>query len=114
MSTALASGNDDQRQLELLAASVSAIMIIFRAFLRLHGDAPPTDNVALSEAAARRASFDPAPFVTAVRHRRGEAPLKAADVRPVLTGYLRGMEQLVSHLDAFDAPDAATDSPSPA
>lgn len=107
----LASGNDEQRQLELLAASVSAIMIIFRAFLRLHGDAPPTDNVALSEAAARRASFDAAPFITAVRHRRGEAPLKPADVRPVLTGYLHGMEQLVSHLDRYDASAGADGTP---
>ena len=35
----LASGNDGARQVELLAASASAIMIIFRAFLRLQGEA---------------------------------------------------------------------------
>src|SRR4051794_33199098 len=42
----LASGNDQGRQLELLAASVSAIMIIFRSVVRLHGATAPTDNVA--------------------------------------------------------------------
>ena len=37
----LASGNEADRQLDLLAASLSAIMIIFRAFARLHGEVPP-------------------------------------------------------------------------
>ncbi len=36
----LASGNEADRQVELLGASLSAIMIIFRAFVRLHGATP--------------------------------------------------------------------------
>jgi hypothetical protein len=97
----LASGNDGQRQLELLAASVSAIMIVFRAFLRLHEIAPPTDNVALVETVGRQANFDAAPFARVVQHVRGKGSLKTSDVGPVLAGYLRGMEQLVSHLDRY-------------
>jgi hypothetical protein len=97
----LASGNDGQRQLELLTASVSAIMIVFRAFLRLHDVEPPADNVAVAEAVASRAKLDAAPFTRVVQHVRGKSPLKAADVRPVLAGYLRGMEQLVAHLDRY-------------
>jgi hypothetical protein len=99
----LASGNDGQRQLELLAGSVSSVMVVFRAFLRLHGATPPTDNVALAEAVAREAKFDPAPFARVVRHVRGKEQLKAADVGPVLAGYLHGMEQLVSYLDRYEA-----------
>ena len=72
----LAAGNEGQRQLELLAASASAIMIIFRAVLRMHGSTPPADNVALAEAAGRQATFDAAPFARVVRHVRGESPLK--------------------------------------
>lgn len=97
----LASGNDGQRQLELLTASVSAIMIVFRAFLRLHEVAPPTDNVALVETVGRQANFDAAPFARVVQHVRGTGSLKTSDVGPVLAGYLRGMEQLVSHLDRY-------------
>lgn len=97
----LASGNDGQRQLELLSASVSAIMIVFRAFLRLHEIAPPTDNVALVETVGRQANFDAAPFARVVQHVRGKGSLKTSDVGPVLAGYLRGMEQLVSHLDRY-------------
>jgi hypothetical protein len=99
----LASGNEDKRQLELLAASASTIMIIFRAFLRMHGEKPPTDNVSLSEAVAKRVGFDAAPFARVVGHVRGEAPLPAADVGGVLVGYLRGMEQLVAYLDKYQA-----------
>jgi len=98
----LASGNDGQRQLELLAASLGAIMIVFRAFLRLHGAQPPKDNVALAEAVAREAKFDPAPFVRVVKHVRGKDQLKSGDAGAVLAGYLRGMELLVAHLDRYE------------
>jgi hypothetical protein len=99
----LASGNDGQRQLALLAASVSPIMIIFRAFIRLQGAKPAVDNVTLTQDVAGRAGFDAAPFLSVVRHVRGEAPLKPADASSVLGGYLRGMEQLVSYLDRYVA-----------
>lgn len=100
----LAAGNDGQRHLELLAASASAIMIIFRASLRMRGAVPPTDNVALADAVAAQAGFEAAPFARVVRHVRGESPIKSADASGILTGYLRGMEQLVSYLDRYQAP----------
>ncbi|HEX4683440.1 MAG TPA: nucleotidyltransferase domain-containing protein [Gemmatimonadaceae bacterium] len=103
----LAAGNDGQRQLELLAASASAIMIIFRSVVRLHGGVAPTDNVALVGDVAGRAGFDAEPFARVVRHVRGEATLKPADVAPVLAGYLRGMEQLVAYLDRYGAASAS-------
>jgi hypothetical protein len=98
----LASGNDGQRQLELLAASIGTVMVVFRAFLRLHGTQPPKDNVALAEAVAREAKFDPAPFVRVATHVRGKDQLKSGDTGPVIAGYLRGMEQLVAHLDRYE------------
>jgi hypothetical protein len=77
-------------------------MIIFRAFIRLHGEAPPSDRTALVGAVAKHVQFDPAPFVRVIKHVRGETTLKAADATATLGGYLRGMEQLVSHLDKYD------------
>ncbi|HEY4217522.1 MAG TPA: nucleotidyltransferase domain-containing protein [Gemmatimonadaceae bacterium] len=99
----LASGNDPKRQLELLAASASAIMIIFRAVLRLHGDQPQADNAALGAAVGALAGFDPAPFQRVVRHVRNESTLQASDAPGVLAGYLSGMERLVSYLDSYQA-----------
>lgn len=97
----LASGNEGGRQLELLGASASAIMIIFRAFLRLQGAAAPKDNIALVQEAAKLAAFDAEPFKQVIRHVRGAATLKPGDAGAVLSGYLRGMEQLVGYLDRY-------------
>jgi hypothetical protein len=99
----LASGNDPKFQLELLAASASAIMIIFRAVLRLAGERPPTDNAALAAAVGARAGFDATPFQRVVRHVRKEAALAPADATAVLGGYLTGMERLVSYLDSYQS-----------
>jgi hypothetical protein len=109
----LASGNEKDRQIELLAASVSAIMIIFRAFLRLHGEVPPKDNVTLSETVGRRASFDAAPFVRVVRHVRGESPIKPDDIAPILSAYLAGIRQLVGYIDRFNATAANPSTSAP-
>lgn len=99
----LASGNEGERQLELLTASLSPIMIIFRAFLRLHKEVPPKDNLSLIGAVASRAAFDGQPFVRVAKHVRGDSSIKPAEASVILGGYMRGMEQLVSHLDKYDA-----------
>ncbi len=97
----LAAGNDQDRELELLSESLSPILVLFRAFLRLHAAQPPKDNVQLVEAVGQRAGFDAAPFVRVVKHIRNEPALRAAEAGEVLAGYLRGMERLVSYLDHF-------------
>ena len=95
----LAAGGDGRRQLDLLAASLSTIMVIFRAVVRLDGAAPPKDNLGLSQAVARAAGFDAAPFEQVVRHVRGEQRIAAGDAAMVMAGYLGGMERLVAYLD---------------
>ncbi len=97
----LASGGDAKRQTELLADSLSTIMVIFRAVVRLEGGVPAKDNLAVSQAVARNAGFDASPFERVVRHVRGEQPITAAEVGNVIAGYLDGMERLVDHLDRF-------------
>lgn len=93
----LAAGHDDRRRRELLTASFSAMMVIFRATERLHGAVPSDDAEALARAVAGRAAFDPEPFVRVARARRtgSEVPEPAA----TLAGYLGGMERLVRHLN---------------
>jgi hypothetical protein len=98
----LAAGGDGRRQLELLMASVSTIMVIFRAVVRLEGEVPAKDNLTLSQTVGRLAGFDPTPFEQVVRHVRGEQQLPVNESAPVLSGYLNGMEKLVEHLDRFE------------
>lgn len=98
----LASGGDPRRQLELLEASLSTIMVIFRAVTRLQGAVPPKDNVALSQTVSAYGSFDPTAFQRVVRHVRGEQTIAPSEVGSIVAGYLAGMEKLVEHLDRFD------------
>lgn len=97
----LASGGDPRRQLELLAASLSTIMVIFRAVARLEGAVPAKDNVTVSQTVAGYAGFDPAAFQRVVRHVRGEQTIATNEVGGIIAGYLAGMEKLVEHLDRF-------------
>src|SRR4029450_895406 len=57
----LASGGDPKAQIELLAASLSTIMVIFRAVQRLHGGVPPTDYERLSQDIGTLAGFEADP-----------------------------------------------------
>jgi hypothetical protein len=97
----LGAGGDGKRQLELLEASKSTIMVLFRATMRLHGQTPPTDTIELCRQAGRLAGFDPEPFIRVVRHARGETKVKPADARTLLTDYVRGVQELVTHLDRY-------------
>jgi hypothetical protein len=100
---ALLAGTDGKRQLELITASLSTMMVLFRAVLRLHGEKPEGDNVALAQRVAALAEMDATPFVRAVRHVRGEAKLAPNDAGPVLAGYLTGIERLNAYLDRYGA-----------
>ena len=99
----MAAGIDDKADVELLEASLSAIMVVFRGVARLHGDVPPQDYAELSRSVAAKAGFDVAPFERLVRHVRGEAKIPRPEARQVLAGYLAGMESLVAYLDRFTA-----------
>jgi predicted nucleotidyltransferase len=97
----LAAGGDGRRQLELLTASKSTIMVLFRATMRLHSQTPPTDTAELCREVGRLSGLDPEPFIRVVRHVRGEEKVKPGDARPLLTDYVRGVQQLVAHLDRY-------------
>ena len=100
---ALLAGTDGKRQLELITASLSTMMVLFRAVLRLHGEKPEGDNVALAQRVAALAEMDATPFVRAVRHVRGESKLSSSDAGSVLAGYLLGIERLNAYLDRYAA-----------
>ena len=98
---ALLAGTDGKRQLELISASLSTMMVLFRAVLRLHGEKPASDNAAVAQRVAVLAGLDATPFVRGVHHVRGETKLPAGEAGSVLAGYLTGIERLNAHLDQF-------------
>ena len=101
----LLAGTDGKRQTELIEASLSTMMVLFRAVLRLKGEQPATDGIAVAERVAQLAAFDPAPFTRAVRHRKGDARIVPGDAGPLLAQYLTGVERLNAYLDTFTTQD---------
>jgi hypothetical protein len=104
---AIISGGGEKDLLQLLEASLSTMMVIFRGALRLHGIRPPTDYVELSRETGRVAGFDPDPFISVTRHVRGEAKLPAGSAGDCLARYLTGLRQLVAFLDRYDPGEEA-------
>jgi hypothetical protein len=100
---ALLAGTDGKRQAELIAASLSTMMVLFRAVLRLKGEKPATDNSAVAERVSALAGFDAAPFVRAVQHVRGERKLESSEAGATLSGYLAGIRRLQRYLDGYAA-----------
>jgi predicted nucleotidyltransferase len=98
---ALLAGTDGKRQAELVAASLSTMMVLFRAVLRLHGEPPTGDSTTTATRVGALAGFDPAPFIRAVRHVHGAEKLASTEAGQVLSGYLGAIERLNHYLDQF-------------
>ncbi|HEY7530025.1 MAG TPA: hypothetical protein VIC56_05040 [Gemmatimonadota bacterium] len=96
----LAAGGSRRDLVELLAASFSTWMVIFRAVARLHGERPPSDYDALTRLVAERAGFDGTPFLRVAAHLRG-TPLPQGEVDGVLAGWLDAGKRLSRHVNAL-------------
>lgn len=95
-------GTDRERQQELLRASLSSLLVIFRAVMRLHGEAPPRDGAQVITAVSTRCGFDGSPYQRVVALKRGTA-LASGETERVLEGYLSGMTTLVGYLNTFSS-----------
>ncbi|MDB4913670.1 MAG: hypothetical protein JWM95_1314 [Gemmatimonadetes bacterium] len=98
---ALLAGTDGKRQLELMSASFSTIMVLFRALVRLAGQQPVGDNASVIQQAATVAGLDAALFSRIALHHRGHSPIRPDEAGTLLSRYLAGVEQLDAYLDTF-------------
>ncbi len=96
----LLAGDDGAKQLELLEGSLSTMLTLFRAYSRLHGEAPPADSEALALSVAKRAGFDATPFIRVWRHLNDSAKL-IDNVGPTLSAYLSAVQTFVAHVDQY-------------
>ncbi|MEA2760782.1 MAG: hypothetical protein QOD47_66 [Gemmatimonadaceae bacterium] len=97
----MGAGGDTSLQLEVLEKSLSTLMVIFRAIVRLNGQVPSQDYEALTLSVAERAGFSPNAFVRVIRHARGTEKLPRDSASAILEEYLAAMERLVAYLDEF-------------
>lgn len=99
----LSSGGDRKRLLELLGASLSTFMVIFRSVVRYLGEDPPTDYDALCRRVTQLTGIGTEHFARVVRHVRGERALAEKEVTPVLAGYLATARELAHYIDQLPA-----------
>ena len=95
----LAADGDATRELQLLAATKSGVLVLFRTLLRLQGERIPADPTEVVRQAAARADFDAAPFLRVLGHATGAAVIPHGETDAVLTGYHQGIERFVAHVD---------------
>jgi hypothetical protein len=96
-------GTDIDRQQELLRASLSTLLVIFRGVMRLQGDVPPRDSAQVIATVSARCGFPAAPFEQVLAYKRGSA-MPSGDTERVLEGYVAGMTALVAYLNRFQLP----------
>jgi hypothetical protein len=97
----LLAGADAGEQIKLMAASLSALMIVLRGVLRLHGQSTPQDYGDLARAVARITGIDAAPIDDVVHEVRGDRRIPKDRAAGVLAGYLKATEAIARHVDAL-------------
>jgi len=97
--------NDSRRVMNLMTASLSKFLILFRAALRLYEREVPAKKLEALQALAKHIGFDPDPFVQI--HALVETPgkLTAADAEQLFESYLQGIERVVQAVDQLPVPN---------
>ncbi len=94
----LTAGADAGKQIELMSATLSALMIVFRAVLRLHDRRPPQSYSEVTNEVSSVAGVDTAPVQEVVSHVRGSKAITKDRAGELLASYLRAMEAVVMHI----------------
>ncbi len=100
-------GTDVKRQSELLRASHSTLMVIFRATVRCCGEQAPSQREALIARVGDIVGLDPTPFARVLALVRDGSTPSSKEAESLLFGTLDGMQQLATWLDTYD-PDGTT------
>ncbi|WP_145979002.1 nucleotidyltransferase domain-containing protein [Gemmatimonas phototrophica] len=96
----MVAGTDTERQQELLRASLSTLLVIFRAVMRLHGEQPPRDAGQVVSWIGARCGFAVESYDRVAALKRGTV-LPAGETEGVLEGYVAGMTALVAYLNQY-------------
>jgi hypothetical protein len=95
----LLTGSDRRKVVELLAASLSTFLVLFRAALRLFRDDPPMVKLEALAALVQFVPFDPAPFAAISAFKEGKCRFGALHPESLLAGFLSGIEKVIDTVD---------------
>lgn len=102
----LVAGRDQKALRELLEQSISTMLVLLRATLRLIGETPPASSLDVCERVRVRCGIDTTSASRIVRHTRGNEPLAAAELDPLVERYLAEAQAVVVFLDQFSGESA--------
>jgi hypothetical protein len=97
----LVAGRDQKKLRELLEGSISTMLVLLRATLRMIGEVPPADSLEVCERVRVRCGIDATSARRIVSHTRGREPLAAAEIEPLVERYLGEAQAVVAYLDRF-------------
>jgi hypothetical protein len=95
----LVAGTDKKQLWELLLASLSTFVTLFRHSLIALGDTPPDSKRDTIQALAQRIQFDPSAFVQLLDIREQKADRKQFDATDVFARYLAAIQQVTAAVD---------------
>jgi hypothetical protein len=107
----LLSAGKDKRLWEILLASFSSFVTLFRHALMVLGDSVPLAKREVIERLAVRIPLDSTALLRLLEVREGKAEAKQFDVKQVCAGYLNAVQQVTSAVDARLEPSAPDSSP---
>jgi hypothetical protein len=96
-------GNDAGDQRAILVAQAGRAVALMRTTLRLSGRSAESTPEGACAAAASLAAFDSAPFLAAIRARRGEEKVARAALGDTLAGFHAGLTKLLAFVDVMPA-----------
>jgi hypothetical protein len=95
----LAAGSDQKQLWELLLASLSAFVTLFRHSLIALGEAPPESKRETIQALAKRIQFEPSAFLQVLDIREHKTDRKQFDAADVFARYLTAIQQVTEAVD---------------
>jgi hypothetical protein len=100
----LSAGAEPKEMARLLEESVSSILVLLRAALRVAGEEPPPESAAMLDRAATVTGVETEPFRLALRHARGEGRLTGQAAVQAVANYIDGVAALADWVDRHPVP----------
>ena len=100
----LANGAEPKALLDMIENSASSIMALLRATLRLAGEEPPAESLAVLDRIEVITGINSGTFRRMLGHSRGTAKISEADASSVTANYLSSVAEVVGWVDAQGPP----------
>lgn len=97
----LLAGNDSGEQINLMTASLSTLMVVFRGLLRLAGRTPPHGHAEIAREVGALTGIDATPFEAVSQQIRDSKAIPKERAQAVLGAYLTAMKAVTAYVSAL-------------